>query len=55
MGWVSDAFGHARYGFVLATGYAAVLLGLALVNSIFQPARGRLRARDASDYGEQPA
>jgi len=52
MGWVSDAFGHPRYGFVLATGYAVLLLGLALVNSIFHPARARLQARDASDYGE---
>ncbi len=52
MGRVSDAFGHARFGFVLATGYSLLLLGLALVNSIFHPARAQLRVRDASDYGE---
>jgi hypothetical protein len=52
MGGVSDAFGHARYGFVLATGYAALLLGFTLVNSAFHPARRQLQARDASEYGD---
>ena len=44
MGAVSDAFGGARYGFVLATTLAAVLaIGLAL-NWFFKPAHARLAA-----------
>jgi len=51
MGFVSDHFGHARYGFMLATGFAAVLFAACLFNSIWQPARKQLAARDLSDYG----
>jgi fucose permease len=58
MGAVSDAFGHARYGFVLATAFAALLhLGL-LLNWIYDPARGVLQSLDQSEYeqrGETPA
>jgi fucose permease len=44
MGAVSDAFGGARYGFVLATGFAALLaVGLTL-NWILKPAHARLAA-----------
>jgi fucose permease len=42
MGAVSDAFGGARYGFVLATGFATLLaIGLTL-NWIHKPAHARL-------------
>ena len=52
MGAVSDALGHARFGFLLATGYAALLFfGLAM-NWIFDPARQQLSRRDASDYAD---
>lgn len=50
MGAVSDAFGGARAGFVLATGFAALLFAGLLLNLIFQPARARLCALDASEY-----
>jgi hypothetical protein len=50
MGAVSDALGDIKYGFVLATGFAALLfLGL-LFNRVFDPARARLASRDDSDY-----
>lgn len=52
MGFVSDHFGHARYGFMLATGFAAILFSACLFNSIWHPARKQLAARDISDYGE---
>jgi fucose permease len=52
MGALSDALGHARFGFLLATGYSALLFfGLAM-NWIFDPARLQLSRRDASDYTE---
>ncbi len=52
MGSVSDAMGHARYGFLLATGYAALLfIGLAL-NWVFDPARMQLSRRDASEHAD---
>lgn len=50
MGAVSDAFGHPRYGFVLATGFAVLLhLGL-LLNWIYNPAGGLLQSLDQSEY-----
>jgi fucose permease len=50
MGAVSDALGDIKYGFVLATGFAALLfLGL-LINRVFDPAGARLASRDDSDY-----
>jgi fucose permease len=42
MGAVSDAFGGARYGFVLATGFAAVLTAGLTLNWIVKPAHRRL-------------
>ena len=49
MAAASDAGGGPRDGFVLATGFAAVLaLGL-LVNAVFDPAAKRLGERDAAD------
>ena len=50
MGGVSDMFGHARYGFVLATIFAALLFAGLLLNWIYDPARQRLAALDASEY-----
>jgi fucose permease len=52
MGAVSDHFGHARYGFLLATVYAGVLVAGTVANSIWHPARAQLRTRDRRDYGE---
>jgi len=42
MGAVSDAFGGARYGFVLATGFAAVLVAGLAANWLIKPAHERL-------------
>jgi fucose permease len=50
MGAVSDAFGHARFGFMLATAYAAVLCAGLAMNWIFNPALNQLSDRDAGDY-----
>lgn len=50
MGGVSDMFGHARYGFVLATIFAALLFAGLLLNWIYDPARQRLATLDASEY-----
>jgi hypothetical protein len=38
---------------MLATGFAAVLFGACVFNSIWQPARKQLAARDLSDYGDE--
>ena len=50
MGAVSDAFGGDHYGFVLATAFAALLFTGCLLNWIFNPARGRLRLLDETQY-----
>jgi fucose permease len=51
IGAVSDAMGDAKYGFVLATGFAALLfVGLAL-NSAFNPTVRVFRQADKSEYG----
>ncbi len=55
MGAVSDAFGHARYGFVLATVYSAVLCAGLAANWIFNPARNQLSDRDSADYAAAPS
>jgi fucose permease len=52
MGATSDAFGDVRYGFVLATGFAALLHVGLLLNWIYDPARARLGRLDASEYDE---
>jgi fucose permease len=55
MGATSDAFGDVRYGFYLATGFAALLhLGL-LLNWIYDPARAHLRQLDSSEYDDERA
>lgn len=51
MGAVSDAFGHnAKYGFVLATVFSALLLAGVLINLVFNPTRLRLKNLDKSEY-----
>jgi FHS family L-fucose permease-like MFS transporter len=50
MGAVSDAFGHPKYGFVLATIFAALLFAGLLLNRIYSPARERLVKLDSSEY-----
>jgi fucose permease len=50
MGAVSDAMGDIKYGFVLATAFAALLfLGL-LANRLLDPAGPRLASRNEADY-----
>lgn len=54
MGTVSDAFGRdARYGFMLATGFAALLFTGLLLNWIFNPTAKRLQQLDLSEYHKQ--
>jgi FHS family L-fucose permease-like MFS transporter len=55
MGAVSDAFGHTKYGFVLATLFAALLFAGLLLNRIYNPARKRLAELDSSEYKEAGA
>ena len=50
MGAVSDAFGHPKYGFVLATLFAALLFAMLILNWIYNPARERLAKLDSSEY-----
>ena len=52
MGAVSDAFGGPKYGFVLATVFAALLFGGLLVNWIKDPARAMLERLDRSEYSQ---
>jgi fucose permease len=55
MAVVGDAYGSARYGFVLATVFAALLLlGLAY-NWVADPARSRLQQLDSVEYGKGAA
>jgi fucose permease len=50
MAAVSDAFGHIKFGFVLATGFALLLFAGTLLNWRFDPAGERLARRLESDY-----
>ncbi|MDC7677813.1 MFS transporter [Asticcacaulis machinosus] len=50
MGAISDAFGDAKYGFVLATVLAALLFAALLFNLIRDPSAARLKALDVSEY-----
>lgn len=51
MGAISDAYGDARYGFWLATGFSFLLLLGLVYNHIANPARKRLFALGVSEYG----
>jgi FHS family L-fucose permease-like MFS transporter len=55
MGAISDVFGHAKYGFVLATLFAALLFAGLLLNRIYNPAMKRLAELDSSEYKEAGA
>lgn len=50
MGLISDRFGHPRYGFVLATLFAALLAAVLILNWAFGLARAQLARRESSDY-----
>jgi fucose permease len=50
MGLVGDHFGHARYGFILATFYAGILFAALALNWRLKPAQLLLRQRNLSDY-----
>ena len=50
MGVVGDYFHSPKAGFVLATGFAAVLFMGSLWNAIAEPAKARLQASDDSEY-----
>lgn len=50
MGAASDAFGGPRYGFVLATGFAAVLFAVTVLNWVYDPTRALLSQLDQSEY-----
>ncbi|HXF13042.1 MAG TPA: MFS transporter, partial [Terriglobales bacterium] len=55
MGAVSDAFGGARYGFILATLFAGLLFVGCLFNWIFDPTRGQLKFLDETQYEHSAA
>jgi len=50
MGAASDLFGHPKFGFVLATLFAALLFAGLLLNWMYSPARERLEKLDSSEY-----
>src|SRR5438477_13014815 len=50
MGAVSDAMGHPKFGFILATGFAALLFAGLLLNWVFDPTRELLNRLDATEY-----
>lgn len=50
MGAVSDAFGHIKYGFVLAAIFAGLLFLIAILNYVFNPTKQRLQKLDQSEY-----
>ena len=50
MGAISDAFGHPRYGFLLATGFAGLLFAGLAINFMLKPASEMLAQLDRSEY-----
>lgn len=50
MGAISDAMGGAIYGFMLATGFAALLFAGLVLNSVFDPARAVFARADETEY-----
>jgi len=50
MGAVSDAMGHPKYGFVLATGFAGLLFVGLLLNWMFDPTCELLSRLDETEY-----
>ena len=55
MAAVSDAYGSAHAGFVLATVFALLLFAGLLANLVFNPTRLRLQTSDNAEYGNRPA
>lgn len=53
MGAISDSLGDPKYGFFLATGFAALLFVELLLNWILDPTRELLRTLDRSEYQAQ--
>ncbi len=53
MGAISDSLGDPKYGFFLATGFAALLFVEFLLNWILDPTRELLRTLDRSEYQAQ--
>ena len=51
MAAVIDALGAPKYAFLLAAGFAALLLAGLVYNCVRQPTRGVLAALDAQEYG----
>ena len=50
MGAVGDIFQSPRAGFVLATGFAALLFAGLLANALFHPAKALLARLEQSEY-----
>ena len=50
MGAISDAFGDPKDGFILATGFAAILFIALLLNWILNPTRSLLQKLDVTEY-----
>jgi fucose permease len=50
MGAISDAMGHPKYGFMLATAFAGSLFAGLLMNWIFDPTRELLSRLDRTEY-----
>lgn len=50
MGAVGDLFGHVKYGFVMATGFSALLFIGMLFNWLRNPAQQALAKADVTDY-----
>jgi fucose permease len=55
MGAVSDAMGGPKYGFVLATGFAALLFAGLLLNWIFNPTIRVFERLDETEYNKMDA
>jgi hypothetical protein len=50
MGAVSDAMGHPKYGFILATAFAGLLFAGLLLNWIFDPTHDILNRLYQTEY-----
>jgi fucose permease len=53
MAAVSDAYGDAKYGFVLASGLALILFVALLLNLLLKPAERRLQTLDRGEYASE--
>ena len=55
LGAMGDAFGDIIYGYWLATGFAGLLFGAAVLNWLWNPTRALLEERDTMEYAPQRA